>query len=129
MKIHIALTSVLVEDQSHALTFYTEVLGFTKKQDIALGDARWLTVVSSDAPDAVELVLEPTSFEPAKAYQRELFDAGIPATAFRVDDIEEAYTHLTEHGVVFSQAPTAAGPVTQAVFDDTCGNRIQLYQV
>lgn len=125
----IKLNSVLVDDQDRALRFYTEVLGFIKKNDIPVGEARWLTVVSPDAPDDIELLLEPTGFLAARTYQKALFDAGIPLTAFAVEDIQKEYERMKELGVVFSMEPTKAGPATLAVFNDTCGNLIQLYQV
>jgi predicted enzyme related to lactoylglutathione lyase len=112
-----------------ALKFYTEVLGFIKKNDIPAGEARWLTVVSPDAPDDIELLLEPTGFLAAQTYQKALFDAGIPLTAFAVEDIQKEYERMKELGVVFSMEPTKAGPATLVVFNDTCGNLIQLYQV
>lgn len=125
----IKLNSVLVDDQDKALKFYTEVLGFIKKNDIPAGEARWLTVVSPDAPDDIELLLEPTGFLAARTYQKALFDAGIPLTAFAVEDIQKEYERMKELGVMFSMEPTKAGPATLAVFNDTCGNLIQLYQV
>jgi len=126
--IRIAVTSVFVEDQSKALTFYTEVLGFEKKTDIPLGEARWLTVASPAGPDGVELLLEPNAGPIAKTYQQALFEAGIPATTFAADDIHAEYARMTALGVVFTMAPTQQGPVTQAVFDDTCGNLIGLFE-
>ena len=117
----------MVSDQSKALSFYTEVLGFIKKTDIPMGEHRWLTVISPGAPE-IELLLEPMGFPPAKIYQEELFKAGIPWTAFFVDDIKEEYKRLTGLGVVFKTEPTVMGPVTIAVFDDTCGNFIQIVQ-
>jgi catechol 2,3-dioxygenase-like lactoylglutathione lyase family enzyme len=124
----IQLTSVMVDDQEQALKFYTEVLGFVKKMDIPMGAARWLTVVSPDGPDGVELLLEPNSHPAAKPFQQALFKDGIPLTAFAVDDIEKEFQRMKARGVAFKQAPTQAGPVTIAVFDDTCGNLIQIYQ-
>lgn len=124
----IKLTSVLVNDQAKALKFYTEVLGFVKKTDVPAGGARWLTVVSPQEPDGPELLLEPMGFAPAKTYQAALHSAGIPLTAFAVGDILKEHERLTKLGVVFSMPPTAAGPTTMAVLDDTCGNRIQLFQ-
>ena len=124
----IALSSVMVDDQDKALAFYTEVLGFVKKADIPMGSDRWLTVVSPEGPDDVELLLEPLGFPPARTYQRALFEAGIPATAFAVDDIRSDFERLAKAGVVFRTEPTLAGPVTVAVFEDTCGNLIQIYQ-
>jgi catechol 2,3-dioxygenase-like lactoylglutathione lyase family enzyme len=125
----IKLTSVLVNDQEKALKFYTDKLGFIKKTEIPMGEHRWLTVVSPEEPDGVEIVLEPLGFEPAKTYQKALFEAGIPLTAFQVDDIQKEYERLTALGVRFSMKPTAMGAVTLAVFDDNCGNNIQIYQV
>lgn len=127
--IKIAVASVFVEDQSKALTFYTEVLGFEKRQDIPLGDARWLTVASSAGPDGVELLLEPNGNPIAKTYQQGLFEAGIPAATFAADDIHAEYARMTRLGVVFTAEPVQAGSVTSAVFDDTCGNLIGLHQV
>jgi predicted enzyme related to lactoylglutathione lyase len=125
----IKLASVMVSNQDKALTFYTEVLGFVKKTEIPMGEHRWLTVVSAEERDGVELVLEPMGFPPARVFQKELFDAGIPWTAFHVDDIQKEYERLEKLGVVFSMKPTKMGPVTLAVFDDTCGNNIQIVQV
>ena len=125
----IRLTSVLVDDQDKALKFYTEVLGFVKKKEIPMGEYRWLTIVSKEEPDGVEVVLEPMGFAPAKVYQRALHDAGIPLTAFNVDNIQSEYERLEKLGVKFSMGPTQMGPATLAVFDDTCGNNIQLIQV
>lgn len=124
----ITVTSVMVDDQAKALKFYTELLGFQKKRDIPLGDARWLTVVSSEQPDGVELLLEPTKFEPSKIYQKALFGAGIPCTVFSVDNIQKEYERLSELGVKFSMKPTQMGTASLAVFDDTCGNKIQIAQ-
>ena len=123
------ITTIYVNDQEKALHFYNDVLGFVKKKDIPMGAARWLTVASPEGPEGVELLLEPNEFPPAKVYQKSLFDAGIPATAFAIDDIQSEYDRLTALGVVFRSAPTKAGPATVAAFDDTCGNVIQLYQV
>jgi catechol 2,3-dioxygenase-like lactoylglutathione lyase family enzyme len=127
--VKIKLSSVLVQNQEKALVFYTEVLGFEKKNDIPLGEYRWLTVVSPEAPEDVELVLEPMGFPSAVTYQKALFEAGIPITAFAVDNIQEEYERLQKLGVVFRTTPTQMGPVTIAVFEDTCGNLIQIYQV
>jgi catechol 2,3-dioxygenase-like lactoylglutathione lyase family enzyme len=120
---------VLVENQDEALAFYTGVLGFVKKTDVPAGAFRWLTVVSPDEPEGVELVLEPNANPAAKTYQKGIFEQGIPLTAFAVDDIRKEYARLRARGVVFRTEPTEAGPVTIAVFEDTCGNLIQLYQV
>lgn len=125
----IKITSVMVNDQSKALAFYTDVLGFKKKQDIPVGEEdRWLTVVSPEGPDDIELLLEPTRFPPAQTYKQALFDAGIPATAFAVADVQAEYDRLVSLGVVFKSGPTKTGPTTIAVFDDTCGNLIQIFQ-
>jgi len=125
----IRLTSILVDDQDKALKFYTETLGFIKKTEIPMGEHKWLTVVSKEEPDGVEVVLEPMGFAPAKIYQKELHDAGIPLTAFFVEDIQSEYERLEKLGVKFSMKPTVMGPVTITVLDDTCGNNIQLVQV
>ena len=124
----ISLTSVFVSDQEKALRFYTEVLGFVKKNDVPMGEGRWLTVVSHEGPAEVELLLEPLGFPPARTYQRALFEAGIPLTAFAVGDIQKEFQRMERLGVVFKTKPTKMGPVTIAVFDDTCGNLIQLVQ-
>jgi len=124
----IQLTSVLVDDQEKAAKFYTEVLGFVKKKDIPMGEARWLTVVSPEGPGDIELLLEPNGHSAAKIFQQAIFKDGIPLTAFAVDDIQKEYERMNDLGVVFKRPPTQAGPVTIAVFDDTCGNLIQLYQ-
>jgi predicted enzyme related to lactoylglutathione lyase len=125
----VKLTSVMVDDQDNALRFYTEILGFVKKTEIPMGEHKWLTVVSKEEPGGVEVLLEPMGFLPAKVFQKALFDAGIPLTAFHVDDIEKEYERLKNAGVVFSMKPTNMGPARLAVFDDTCGNNIQLVQV
>lgn len=125
----IRLVSVLVKDQDKALKFYTEKLGFIKKTEVPLGEHKWLTVVSKEEQDGAEIVLEPMGFAPAKVYQQALFEAGIPLTAFQVDDIEKEYQRLTALGVNFSIQPTPMGPVKLAVFDDTCGNNIQMFQM
>ena len=122
------MNSILVSDQQAALRFYTEVLGFIKKTDLPMGEFRWLTVVSPQEPEAAELVLEPNAFPAAATYQRALFQAGIPLTAFAVDAIHQEYERLKEAGVVFRSPPTEMGAVTLAVFEDTCGNLIQIYQ-
>ena len=124
----IKLSSVFVDDQDKALKFYTEVLGFIKKSDIPAEGARWLTVVSPDGPDDIELLLESIGFPAAGTYQKALFEAGIPLTAFAVENIQREYKRMTKLGVVFSMDPTQSGPATVAVFEDTCGNLIQLYQ-
>ena len=124
----IKITSVFVEDQEKALQFYTEVLGFQKKMDMPAGDFKWLTVVSPEEPDGVELLLEPNDNDAAKTYQKKIYEQGIPITSFVVDDIQAEYERLKKHGVEFSVTPTEAGPVTFAIFDDTCGNLIQISQ-
>lgn len=124
----IKLASVWVTDQDKALKFYTEVLGFVRKADLPMGEARWLTVVSPEAPDDIELLLEPMKFAPAKTYQKALFETGIPLTTFFVEDLQREYERMKKLGVVFKTEPTRMGPVTLALFDDTCGNLIQLVQ-
>ena len=124
----IVVTSVLVDDQDKALRFYTDVLGFVKKYDVPLGAHRWLTVVSPDDPDGVELVLEPDEHPAAKPFKRALVEDGIPWTSFRVKDVNAEYKRLVGAGVRFTQPPVDMGPVTTAVFDDTCGNLIQMAQ-
>lgn len=124
----IKLNSILVENQDNALDFYTRVLGFKKSKDIPVGEFRWITVVSPEGHDDVELVLEPNANPAGKTYQEALFQQGIPITAFEVDDIEAEFARLKKAGVKFTMDPTPAGPVILAVFADTCGNLIQLYQ-
>ncbi len=124
MKINLA--SVLVDDQDKALRFYTEVLGFEKKTEVPLGEARWLTVVSPEAPDGPELLLEPDSHPAARPFKAALAGDGIPFTSFAVDDVQAEYERLLALGVRFTQEPTQMGPVTTAVLDDTCGNLIQI---
>jgi catechol 2,3-dioxygenase-like lactoylglutathione lyase family enzyme len=126
--IKIRLTSIPVDDQEKALRFYTETLGFLKQQDIPLEEFRWLTI-TSPASDEVELLLEPMDFAPARAYYKALFDAGIPVTAFSTDNLEHEFERLLGHGVKFTTPPTKMGPVSVAVFNDTCGNLVQLYEV
>ena len=122
----ITLTSVLVDDQAKALDFYTRVLGFEKKTEVSLGEHAWLTVVSPDAPDGVELVLEPDQHPAARAFKAALMADGIPFTAFSVDDVEAEHARLAAAGAVFTQPPAPMGPVVTAVLDDTCGNLIQI---
>jgi catechol 2,3-dioxygenase-like lactoylglutathione lyase family enzyme len=124
--VRINLTSVLVDDQDKALRFYTEVLGFVKKNEVPLGEHRWLTVVSPEAPDGVELVLEPDEHPAAQPFKAALAADGIPFTSFAVDDVQAEFDRLKGLGVAFTQEPAAMGPVTTAVFDDTCGNLIQI---
>ena len=122
----INLTSVLVDDQEKALRFYTDVLGFVKKQDVPTGAHRWLTVVSPEAPDGVELLLEPDEHPAARPFKAALVEDGVPYTSFAVADVQSEFDRLKAAGVVFTQEPTTMGPVTTAVFDDTCGNLIQI---
>ncbi|MEV4331681.1 VOC family protein [Streptomyces sp. NPDC049597] len=125
----INLASVFVDDQDKALRFYTEVLGFVKKNDVPLGEHRWLTVVSPENPDGTELVLEPDSHPAVKPYTSALVEDGIPVTSFAVDDVHAEFARLRELGVQFTQEPLKTGPVTTAVLDDTCGNLIQIAHV
>jgi catechol 2,3-dioxygenase-like lactoylglutathione lyase family enzyme len=122
----ITLTSVLVDDQAKALAFYTDVLGFQVKQDVPLGEHRWLTVVSPEAPEGVELLLEPDEHPAARPFKAALVEDGIPFTSFAVDDVAREYERLRSLGVRFTQPPADMGPVTTAVLDDTCGNLIQI---
>lgn len=124
--IRINVTSVFVDDQAKALTFYTEVLGFVPKQDVDLGGPRWLTVVSPAEPDGVELLLEPSEHPAVGPYKAALVADGIPCASFAVDDVAAEYQRLRSAGVVFTQEPTDLGPVTVATLDDTCGNLIQI---
>jgi catechol 2,3-dioxygenase-like lactoylglutathione lyase family enzyme len=126
MRINIA--SVFVDDQDKALRFYTEVLGFTKKTEVPLGEHRWLTVVSPDAPEGPELLLEPDGHPAVRPFKEALKGDGIPFTSFAVDDVRNEHARLEALGVRFTQQPTAFGPVTTAVLDDTCGNLIQIAQ-
>ncbi len=124
----IKLVSIMVDDQDKALRFYTSMLGFQPCADIPMGAYRWLTVTSPDGKDGVELVLEPMAFAPAQVYQQALFNAGIPATAFISANINADYARLKSLGVVFRSEPTDLGPVTTCIFEDTCGNLINLAQ-
>lgn len=124
----IKLVSIMVDDQDKALRFYTDVLGFIKSKDIPVGPARWITVVSPEGPPDVELVLEPNGNPAGKTFQEAMFKQGIPMTAFEVDDIDGEFKRLRKQGVAFTVEPTRSGPVSIAVFSDTCGNLIQLYQ-
>ncbi len=125
----ITLTSVLVDDQDKALRFYTDVLGFVKRTEVPLGEHRWLTVVSPEVTDGVELVLEPDGHPAAKPFKEALVADGIPFTAFTVDDVPAEVERLKALGVRFTQEPLTMGPVTTAVLDDTCGNLIQIASV
>jgi catechol 2,3-dioxygenase-like lactoylglutathione lyase family enzyme len=124
--LRINITSVLVDDQAKALAFYTDVLGFVQKTDVPAGGARWLTVVSPAAPEGVELLLEPDGHPAAKPFKEALVADGIPFTSFAVEDVQAEYERLAAAGVRFVQEPTDLGPVITAVFDDTCGNLIQI---
>jgi predicted enzyme related to lactoylglutathione lyase len=124
----INLSSVMVEDQEQALKFYTEMLGFIKKTDMSVGEYRWLTVTSPEGPEGIELVLEPMGFPPAREYQKALYSAGIPITAFLSRDIQAEYNQLKARGVKFRSEPQSMGAITSALFEDTCGNLINLVQ-
>lgn len=124
----IKLTSIMVDDQDKALRFYTEVLGFRQKHDIPVGEYRWITVTSPEGPDDLELSLEPNANPAGRAFQEAMFTQKIPIAAFEVADIAGEFARLTAKGVAFTTEPTPAGPVTLAVFADTCGNLIQVYQ-
>jgi catechol 2,3-dioxygenase-like lactoylglutathione lyase family enzyme len=124
----IKLISIFVDDQDKALRFYTDTLGFRKKQDFPVGGARWISVTSPEGPDDLELVLEPNGHPAASAYQSALLKDGIPCTAFESMAIHDEVRRLKAKGVVFTMEPTAAGKVTIAIFSDTCGNLIQVYQ-
>jgi len=125
----IKLVSVMVDDQDKALKFYTEVLGFQKKQEFPVGEYKWLTVVSPEAPDEAQLTLEPNANPAGKAFQQAMFEQKIPVAAFQADDIDKEYKRLKAMGVMFLSEPAQMGPVKIAVFSDTCGNLIQIYQV
>ena len=130
MGLKIKLNSVMVDNQDKALKFYTEVLGFAKARDIDLGNGfRWISLVAPEGHPDVELALEPNANPAGKTFQEALFEQSIPATAFEVDDIEAEYRRLKALGVVFTTPPTQAGPVIIAVFADTCGNLLQIYQL
>jgi len=124
----ITLSSIMVEDQDRALRFYTDIIGFQQKHDIPMGQFRWLTVTSPEGAAGVELVLEPMGFPPARVFQKALFDAGIPATAFISRDIDAEVQRLKARGVKFRGEPTKMGPITAVMFEDTCGNLINLVQ-
>lgn len=124
----IKLTSIMVDDQTKALKFYTEVFGFKKKHEIPMGEFRWLTVVSPEGPDDLELSLEPNANPAGKAFQEAMFGQGIPLAAFQVADMQKEFSRLKGLGVVFKGEPIEMGPVKIAICSDTCGNLIQLYQ-
>jgi catechol 2,3-dioxygenase-like lactoylglutathione lyase family enzyme len=124
----IKLTSIMVEDQAKGLQFYTETLGFRKKSDVPVGEYRWITVVSPEGPNDLELALEPNANPAGKKFQEAMFSQGIPLAAFEVSDIAAEFDRLKKKGVACTKEPTPAGPVTLAIFADGCGNLIQLYQ-
>jgi len=125
----IYVTSIFVDDQAKAVDFYTKTLGFEVKNDVPVGEHRWLTVVSKEQPEGTELLLEPSDHPAVTPYKTALVEDGIPATSFQVDDLDAEVARLTDRGVTFTQEPMDAGPVRMAVFDDTCGNLIQLVQM
>jgi catechol 2,3-dioxygenase-like lactoylglutathione lyase family enzyme len=125
----IKLASIMVDDQDKALRFYTGVFGFVKKHDIPVGEFRWITVVSPEGPEDLELALEPNANPVGKTFQEGIFRQGIPATAFEVANIQDEFQRLKALGVVFTSEPSRQGPVTIALCSDTCGNLIQLYQL
>jgi catechol 2,3-dioxygenase-like lactoylglutathione lyase family enzyme len=127
--LRINITSVFVDDQARAEEFYVGVLGFVKKQDVPMGEYRWLTVVAPDAQDGVELLLEPSAHPAVGPFKKALVADGIPFTSFAVDDVRAEHERLRAAGVVFTQDPTPMGPVTTAVFDDTCGNLIMIAEM
>jgi catechol 2,3-dioxygenase-like lactoylglutathione lyase family enzyme len=127
--VRIVVTSVFVDDQAKALAFYTEVLGFVKKEDVPVGDARWLTVVSPEDAAGPELLLEPDGHPAVRPFKEALVGDGIPAASFAVTDVHAEHARLQGLGVRFTQPPVRMGPVTTAVFDDTCGNLIQIAQL
>lgn len=122
----INMLSVMVDDQAEALRFYTDVLGFVKKEEIPVGEHAWITVASPEDPDGTQLSLEPDQHPAARPFKQALFEDGIPFTSFAVDDVAAEHARLVERGVRFTQPPTDMGTVTTAVFDDTCGNLIQI---
>ena len=125
----ISLTSVFVNDQDEALRFYTEVLGFVKKHDFPVGEFKWLTVISPEGPDDIELLLEPNDNPVASTYQQGIYEQRIPAASFATQDIQAEFERMSQLGVRFTMEPTAAGEIIQAILDDTCGNLIHIYQV
>lgn len=125
----IKLTSVFVDDQTKALAFYTNMLGFVKKMDVPVGEFKWLTVVSPEEPEGTELLLEPNDNPAASTYQKAIFEQGIPATGFTVDNIQTEYQRLKDLGVEFTMEPTNMGTTIIAILNDTCGNLIQIFQL
>jgi|SRR5690625_236380 len=128
MRMKVIVTSLFVDDQYKALEFYTEKLGFIKKEDEPAGENRWITVVSPEDQNGTEILLEPNNHPAAKEYQKRIFADGIPATMFGVEDMHKEYTRLKEKGIAFVMEPTKMGEFTICIFDDTCGNLIQLIQ-
>lgn len=124
----INLTNVFVDDQAKALTFYTETLGFVKKHDMPIGEDSWLTVVSPEDPDGTQLLLEPSGHRAVGPYKTALYEDGIPAAQFDVDDVEAEHKRLSQLGVRFTQEPMDVGTARVAVFDDTCGNLVSIVQ-
>ena len=124
----IIVTSIFVQDQEKALKFYTEKLGYIKKHDVPVGEYRWIALVSPETPEGTELILEPNNHPAAKAYQEKLFEEGVPVTMFGVADVQKEYDRLLDLGVKFTMKPTKMGDNTLAIFDDTCGNHIQIIQ-
>ncbi len=124
----IIVTSLFVDDQDKALNFYSETLGFVKKHDVPVGEFRWISLVSPENQDGTELILEPNENPIAKDYQKKLLEQGIPATMFGVIDVQKEYERLLKHGVNFTMEPTKMGDNTIAVFDDNCGNLIQIIE-
>jgi catechol 2,3-dioxygenase-like lactoylglutathione lyase family enzyme len=127
--VKISVTSVFVDDQDKGLAFYTGTLGFLPAADVPLGEHRWITVVSPEQPDGTQIVLEPAAHPAVGPFREALVADGIPFTSFAVEDVRAEYDRLTGLGVEFTQPPVEAGPVITAVFDDTCGNLIQIAQM
>lgn len=125
----IKLTSVFVDNQDKALKFYTEVLGFTKKRDIPVGKFKFLTVASPEEPNGTELLLEPDENPAAQAFKKSIFEQGIACATFFVDDLQKEYERMRKLGVEFAMEPTNMGPTSAAIFNDTCGNLIQINQI
>ncbi|WP_117170322.1 VOC family protein [Paraliobacillus sediminis] len=124
----IIVTSIFVQDQAKALDFYSKTLGFVKKHDVPAGEFRWIALVTPGDEEGTELILEPNNHPAANAYQKKLFEDGIPVTMFGVGDVHKEYDRLIKHGVKFTLEPVKMGEVTMAIFDDTCGNLIQIVQ-
>ena len=125
--LHIKLTSVMVDDQSKALAFYTNVLGFVKRMDFPVGEYRWITVASPERDD-LQLALEPNANPAGKAFQEAMFAQGVPVASFESTDLDADYARLTKAGATFTKPPTNAGPVKIAILTDTVGNLIQIHQ-